>query len=171
MLSEPDKAWMAGFLDGEGHLNIARQTRKQRPSPAYRPFVTVSNTRREVLTVFLNEYGGAIYKHYENRKDKTGLNWSDAYTWYCPISSVRRLLLDTLDYYRLKRGQAELILEFLDKRRPFARRRRDGRFGSAPFSKEEIAFREGLRERIHALNTKGFDARHKNASSGLKSEC
>lgn len=157
---------MAGFLDGEGHLNIVKQVRRCRSSPAYRPYVSVSNTHSEVLTCFMNEYGGAIYKRYENRKDKSGLKWSDAYTWYCPISSTKRLLLDSLNYFKLKRGQGELILEFLDKRRTFARRQRDGRFGSAGFSEEEIAFRERLRMQVRALNSKGFYAWHQDLDAG-----
>ncbi len=160
MLSETDKAWMAGFMDGEGYLAILKQVRKRRPSPTYRPYVKVSNTRREVPTLFQDEYGGAIYVHHEERKDKSGLKWSDAYNWYCPISSTKRLLLDTLNYFKLKRGQAELILQFLDKRRTFARRERYGRFGSAGFSEDEIKFREGLRMQIRALNSKGYYARH-----------
>ena len=160
MISETDKAWMAGFLDGEGYISIVKQVRKYRPSPAYRPYVMVSNTHREALTPFLEEYGGAVYKTYEKRVDKSGLKWSDAYHWYCPVSSTKRLLLDTLRYFKLKRRQAELVLEFIEKRRTFARRNRNGKFGSAPFAKEEIEFRERLVVQVKALNSKGYFARH-----------
>ncbi|MDA4134623.1 MAG: hypothetical protein OK441_03535 [Thaumarchaeota archaeon] len=116
-----------------------------------------------MLTHFLNEYGGAIYIHYEKRTDKTGVKWSDAYDWYCPISSTKRLLIDILDYLKLKRPQAELILEFLEKWKTFSRRERSGRFGSAGFTREEIEFREGCVRRAKALNSKGYFARHNQA--------
>jgi len=151
---------MAGFVDGEGCLTISRQKRKGRPSPAYRVFISVSNTNRNVLSIFKSEYGGGIYNIHDRRKDKRGKNWSDAFDWYCPVSSSKRFIMDILPYLRLKKPQAMIILHFLTTKNGFKRTHWPGRGkGSAPLSPEEITHREWLRQEIHKLNTKGPDAR------------
>ena len=151
---------MAGFVDGEGYLTIMKQVRKYRPSPAFRAYVAISNTNQDVLKLFLNEYGGKVYFHYEKRLDKQGLKWSDAFTWYCPVSSSKKFLEDVIPYLRLKRRQAELILDFIDNKNSFARGKRKGRGGSSPLTSEEISYREGLRRAVSQLNEKGRYARN-----------
>ena len=157
--AETEKAWMAGFVDGEGLVTIMMQVRKNRPSPAYRACVTVTNTKREALTIFLTYYGGGIYQTHEKRRDRMGKNWADSYTWYCPVSSTKQLLQDLLPYLRLKNKQAILVLEFIGNKKAFARGKRMGRGGSSPLTKEEIAFRERLRRQVRLLNSKGKFAR------------
>ena len=146
---------MAGFTDGEGLVTITRQVRKDRPSPAYRAYACITNTEREVLTTFLRYYGGAIYQRHDKRRDAMGIKWADAFTWYCPISSTRRFLLDIMPYLKLKRKQAELVVEFIENKRAFARGKRKGRGGSSPLNPEEIEFRERLRNQARLLNRKG----------------
>jgi hypothetical protein len=125
---------MAGFIDGEGNISINRQVRKDRPSPAYRAYICVSNSDREVLEIFLKSYGGKIYCVSENRKSWYGKKWSDSYCWYCPISSSKRALLDMLPYLRLKGKQAQILLDFIQSKKAFSRklRKRENRL-CAPF--------------------------------------
>lgn len=159
MLTETEKAWMAGFMDGEGCFTIGKQIRKNRPSPSYRVYITVANTDKTSLESFVKEYGGKIYNIHERRKDKKGVNWSDAHDWYCPISSSKRLLLDLLPFLRLKRQQSEIILQFLQKKHKFKRRSLGQGHGSSPLSPNEIACYENFRLQVHALNHKGIYAR------------
>lgn len=159
-MQETDKAWMAGFVDGEGCLTIVRQVRKGRPSPTYRASITISNTCRDALTPFVDVYGGTIYDLHERRKDKRNLAWANAYDWYCPVSSSGRFLTDILPYLRLKRRQAEIILEFIRTKDGFSRKFWPGQGGgSAPLSEEEIGHRERLRQSVQLLNSKGQRAR------------
>ena len=150
---------MAGFVDGEGNVTIVRQVRKSRPSPAFRAYVKVDNTDPRALPIFVKFYGGRIYLKNENRRDLMGNKWADAYTWQCPVSSTRRLLLDLLPYLRLKNRQAEIVLRFIDKKNAFARGKRKGRGGSSPLTAEEVEFRERLRSEVRLLNSKGKFAR------------
>lgn len=160
MLSETDKAWMAGFLDGDGSIYIGRQVRKNRPSPAYRVYVLVSNTNREVIEFFRDAYGGRLYNVHERRKDKRGKKWADAWDWNCPQAQAHKILEDVLPYLKLKRPRAEVCLEFLRNKKAFARKRREGQQGgSAPLSEDEIAFRERLYWQSRELNSKGVYAR------------
>jgi hypothetical protein len=161
-IMEVDKAWIAGFIDGEGCITIARQIRKNRPSPSYRSYITVSNTNRDSLEYLRGHYGGVLYERHEYRKDKRGKNWADAYDWYCPLRSATRLLTDILPYLRVKRQQAMLVLEFLATKKAFARNERrpsSKRGGSAPLTGDEIAHRERLRLAVKRLNSKGQYAR------------
>jgi hypothetical protein len=150
---------MAGFLDGEGLITIVKQVRKNRPSPTYRAYVVVSNTRRKALLIYLRYYGGAIYQKHEKRRDLMGNKWADAYDWYCPISSTKQFLLEMRPFLRIKARQAKIVLEFIDKKRAFPRGKRKGRGGSSPLTQKEIAFRERLRRQVRLLNTKGKFAR------------
>lgn len=53
LLSLRQKAWIAGFMDGEGYLGIVRQrkkeTRTQSPTLQYHPYIIISNTQRNVI--------------------------------------------------------------------------------------------------------------------------
>ncbi len=158
--TDVEKAWMAGFMDGEGCITILRQRRPSRPSPAYRSFVTVTNTMCPALEPFVRFYGGYIRNVIENRTDKRKVKWADAYTWYCPVGSVVRLLTHLRPYLLVKGGQAVAVLEFQQMKRAFERTFWPGQGGgSAPLSAEEIAYREGLRIRVQLLNSKGQRAR------------
>ena len=88
-----------------------------------------------------------------------GNKWADAFTWYCPVASTKRLLLDLVPFLRLKGKQAQLVLEFIDNKNAFARGKRKGRGGSSPLTQKEIAFRERLRSQVRLLNRKGKYAR------------
>ena len=146
-------------MDGEGHITIVKQVRLNRPSPAFRAYVGASNTNLQVLAVFVKFYEGKIYQAHERRRDLMGNKWADAYSWHCPISLTKRFLTDILPHLRLKTRQAEIVLEFIEKKRAFARGKRKGRGGSSPLTPAEIEFRERLRREVRILNTKGKFAR------------
>ena len=150
-------AWMAGFIDGDGYITISGQVRKNRPTRSYRVYVGVSNTKREALELFVQYYGGAIYHVHESRKGIDEKNWADAYNWYCPISSSKRLLEDVLPYLKIKTRQAALCLEFLRERKNTKQwRRANGQIGgSIGLDAEELRKREAYRVAIQSLNAKG----------------
>ena len=150
---------MAGFVDGEGNITIVRQTRKDRPSPAYHAYVRIDNTDPKALPIFVKFYGGRINLKKEKRRALLGNKWADAYTWQCPVSTTKGMLLDLLPYLRLKNRQAEIVLRFIDKKSAFARGKRKGRRGSSPLTAKEIEFRERLRREVRLLNRKGKFAR------------
>jgi len=160
-LSETDKAWMAGFVDGEGCITISKQVRKNRPSPAYRVSITIANSDRRVLDFFLVNYGGAIYHVHERRRDKHSVKWADAFDWHCPISSSEQFLLDILPYLRIKYQQATYCLEFLRTRvNTKQSRRANGTFaGSEGLTAAELEKREFFHTVVRQLNSKGPSGR------------
>lgn len=160
--TEAERAWMAGFMDGEGCFTITKQIRKGRPSPAYRVQVNVSNTDVRGLQLFIECYGGTFYEVQESRGDRRGLKWADAYVWHCCDGVLERFINDLRPYLRMKGEQADLVMEFHKNKDGFARKGKVGqRFGSAPLSAAEVEYREGLRERVRLLNHKGRLARQR----------
>ena len=156
MLSETEKAWMAGFTDGEGCITICCQIRKNRPSPSHRVFIAISNTRKIALDIFKSNYKGEIYETNEKRKNKAGMNWANAWGWYCPVSSSLAFLNDILPYLKIKREQALIALEFINMKQCLRERRPTGRWGgSSSLIPAELEKREKLRIRIQLLNAKG----------------
>ena len=62
MIEDVELAWQAGIIDGEGTVTLAKQMRKGRPSPAYRPMVTVTNTNPALVMPFVDAWGGGMYR-------------------------------------------------------------------------------------------------------------
>lgn len=103
MTEQEKRAWMAGFIDGEGWIGIGRQIRKNRPSTTYRTGLKISNTKIESLKLFKVRYGGIISKG------------KGAYQWYCPTISRKKLLTDIEPFLIIKRKQARLLLDFMER--------------------------------------------------------
>ncbi len=158
----PDRdelVWQAALMDGEGTITILRQERTDRASPAFRAYVSVTNTNPLLVAPFVQKWGGNPYKTVDKRKHK---KWSDSYHWYCPDSVVANLLGAIRWFLRAKRENAELVLEFLRTKKSFKRHHGSipGRLGgSAPLGAAEIAHRESLKRRIQLLNAKSRVAR------------
>lgn len=147
-------AWQAGIVDGEGCLTLARQIRRNRPSPAFRVSITIANTNKKLIEPFFNMWGGGIYHTRETRNF-----WADAYTWHCPDKKAKEFLLAIFPFLRGKKEQAKLLILFIDNKKMFKRHSLGQGFGSAPLGKEEITFREYIWKNIKRLNTKGVFSR------------
>ncbi len=158
-ITDINKAWMAGFIDGEGCLSIYKQIRKNRPSPSWRPFVTIANTHRGCLNIFVENYGGHIRFNSEKRSNKkTGVKWSDSWSWYCPQSSILKLCNDLMPYFVIKKENAQILTTFIthvhNTKRKKGGRRQNGTFsGSDPLSKSDMVFRDSMRDRIQDINS------------------
>ncbi len=61
-LNPEQKAWLAGFVDGEGYLGITfqrkKETRSQAASPHYHPYLVIANTNLPALS-YIQEIVGA----------------------------------------------------------------------------------------------------------------
>lgn len=65
-------AWQAGMVDGEGTVTIERQIRKDRPSPAFRPMINITNTNRNLVTPFKAVWVVAFILDPITERTKTG---------------------------------------------------------------------------------------------------
>jgi hypothetical protein len=151
-----ERAWQAGIIDGEGCITISKQMREGRPSPAYRPMITVTNTDRRLIQPFSDAWGGALYHRPDSRKN---LMWADSWTWYCPRTAVVPFLKSILPYLRGKHEQAKLLIDFTSRCKTFPRSKgtliAGKRGGSRPLGIEELEYRDTIWNQVRELNTKG----------------
>jgi hypothetical protein len=125
VLTETQAAYLAGLLDGEGHITIIKSRRsgglhKGNHYAYARMSIGITH---DVLVEMQAEYGfGKIYHlKSRNKKHKNLISWS--------ISSniMRAVLPQVLPYLRVKKKQAELVLQYLSlaKRRDRTQKYRD----------------------------------------------
>jgi len=92
MPSETERAWVAGFMDGDGCITLASAS-----GPTYRkPLVVVDNTDMELLDELTRMYGGSIVL-----KKKSQEHHRQAWSWRIyGADNVIRFLQDVLPYMR-----------------------------------------------------------------------
>lgn len=131
-LTPTQKAWLAGFIDGEGCLTIicSKTKTKSKVHSYYRPVIVVSNTSLQVLTKIKEMIGcGEIYDRihiFPNAKLQHALH-------ICDPEDIVELCENLMFYFSLKRDQAKILIE-------------------ACHNKDRLI---PLYEKIHSLNKKG----------------
>ena len=102
-LSEPDKAYIAGIIDGEGHIEF----NDRRDSGGKRILLDVGNTCYELLEYLEDKCGGKIY----DKKVKPGRK--PAWTWrlISPINT-RHLLIAIYPYLIIKKQEALAVIQY-----------------------------------------------------------
>lgn len=134
-LSETFWAWLAGFIDGDGHMGVY-------PAGATLEIVNTDLVTLEWLQTTLG-YGSITKLTPGSGRQR------QAYKWSCYAKGMRVVLPKILPYLRTKHDRAVLLLEFLDRARPGKKR-----------SPEELAARKDLKERIAALNRRSYSKPH-----------
>ncbi len=110
-MTETDKAYIAGLIDGEGYISIFRHFHPKRKISSYRVSVGITNTDRELILWLYSKLGG----HFVDGRN-TRDNWKMRYDviWY---SRKARTVLDmVLPYLKSKKLKAEIVLEFSKRR-------------------------------------------------------
>ena len=101
-----NRAYVAGIIDGEGHIGFAR-TRN-----VIYPRVSVINTNLDLLNDLKNKYDGFIFELTARKA-----NWKVGYQWQLGNRKCVNLLEDVYDYLRIKYNQAWLVFAW-DEIRP-----------------------------------------------------
>ena len=135
--------YLAGFIDGEGSLMLAKVRRVVRRDSAYVARISVDNTNKAVLQDLQHSFGGSLY---EQRPQKAG--WSRGYKLLWTGKNVEGPLRLVAPYLRVKRDRAVTFFRFIDHQR------RTGS-GRAPSLARIVAYREALFLRMKQLNAKG----------------
>ena len=102
-LSETELAYIAGIIDGEGTISIA----KQREGKGYQARVTVGMTFFDIPLWIHAVFGGSVYiRKFKTNKQK------DACIVTLTGSSARRILTELYPYLILKKPQADVAFKF-----------------------------------------------------------
>src|SRR3990167_10894405 len=104
-MESTDRAWAAGFLDGEGCFQIRRGSSKQPTN--YLALVEVGQTDQRPLLRIQHLFGGRI----AIRKQATA-RWATAYYWIILGLNAARMIEVVQPYLQLKNEQARVLLEF-----------------------------------------------------------
>jgi hypothetical protein len=144
-MDNTDLAYLAGIIDGEGTITIARAPRNntKHKVPYYIPHMKVCNTDKALIDWIHQNFGGRL-----NNERKPTDKWSTLYyiRWNC--GKARDLLNQLLPYLRIKRLQALIVLECI------GRMNRHMSTG-VMMPKEETELRELLYSVVTKLNKRG----------------
>lgn len=137
-VSDPERAYLAGIIDGEGCVSATYH----KSSQAWTCYVTISNTDYRLIE-WLDERWIATQCR---MRPGTG-GHKPTYGWTVTNARVYPVLVAALPFLVLKREQADLVMEWASLARPNVGRR--------GYPQEIRDRRLELLERIRALNKRG----------------
>lgn len=118
--TETDKAYVAGFLDGEGSISINRRIEKN-GHIGFIPRLSFTNTNKDVL-LHIQKLIGFGYLQTRHRPSQT--SWATCYDLvFMGIRSVRPIIQILSPYLIVKRKQADIVAEYCSNRVGKRRRR------------------------------------------------
>jgi len=153
-LTEPQKAYLAGFIDGEGYVGLTFQIKKETSqnsaTPRYHPYLIIANNNSPVLFHIKDIIGeGKIYElKRSSRNQKPGFQYK-----LTKMSTLETLLPAIEPYLIVKKQQAKLLIRYLNTRRSKRITTGTGSRGATSFDRAE----EQIHQELLLLNKKGVD--------------
>src|SRR3990167_1305581 len=147
-LTETQKAYIAGIIDGEGCVRLAKKKQNGKNDVFYyMAFVCITITEIELLAYLKEVTGiGCVYRYKKAAKE----NWNPVHRWQIVAKQARELLTAVHPYLTIKRGIAELVLSM-----PLHKGKRGLRFTDRQGHKKDQVV---LFDRIKTLNVRGIKA-------------
>ena len=151
-LSKTEKAWLAGFIDGEGYIGLTFQRKKVTKHSAaslrYHPFLIIANTNKEVLYFIRELIGeGRIYvMHKSTNNKKTSYQYK-----LTKMDVLYEILVLLLPYLRVKGVQCQLLINYIKRRRSINPKTGRGRRGVTSFTDID----EEIYQQLLLLNKRG----------------
>ena len=140
MLTETERAYLAGFFDGDGCINISISKSKNAATVNHQLHVIFAQCNEAFLEEWMHKTAlGKIYKHrWPNHKARKIM-----YHWRMSSRQAEKMLNLLLPYLQIKRQQAEVALRF---------QRTKGHYGG-PHSTPQVILkeREQLKQLLHDL--------------------
>lgn len=151
-LTEVQRGYIAGFIDGEGYIGLTfqrkKETSQQSATPRYHPYIIIANNNSSVLFYIKDIIGeGRIYRLERNRENQLpGFQYK-----LTKMVTLEDLLLVLEPHLLIKRQQAKLLLKYISTRRSKRIMSGVGSRGKTSFNKEE----EQLHHKLLVLNKRG----------------
>lgn len=151
--NDKELAYIAGFVDGEGCITISKSrhhTKNNGVKTYFRATLNISQKNPEILE-WIHEVLPFGYLEPPTKSIKTWCNcWKLIWTDYTVLPILQSLLL----FLRVKRQQAEIVIEFLENIEKYKGRHDDnGNFKSLP--EGIMHWRSQMQDKIHKLNRGG----------------
>lgn len=144
-------SYMAGIIDGEGtiRINKANMTKTKQvryANPKYAASISLGMTDRQIPDLFVEVFGG------KTRLECVQGNRKPIYRWGTSGRiGTQAILKQLLPYLRVKRKQAELVIDFCERcQRPYQ--------ANLGLSELELRFREDVYQKVRKLNETGAAA-------------
>jgi len=110
-LSIPQKAYIAGIVDGEGSLTIHKQ---RTGGMGYVVKLDVGNTCKEVIDYLQELFPGTVGEYYKDPSIRRKTHW----IWRIHARKIRELLPQILPYMIIKRDLAKIFMRYLSITKP-----------------------------------------------------
>jgi hypothetical protein len=107
-LTEFEKAYIAGFFDGEGCISISKYQGKNNRTPVY--FLQVVIVQKGIDTLLELQQSTGIGSLHDRAKYSAG-----TYEWRIPGRAAADFLAVILPYLRNKKEEAEIAIEYQSK--------------------------------------------------------
>jgi intein/homing endonuclease len=130
--TEVEKAYIAGFIDGDGSININLNHGRN-----VQPRVAIYQNKLDILEYIQSLYRGNIYKI--NSKGYWQLI-------ICKYDDCRFILEDIFPYLRVKSVQASLALQIFDYKLKFRKEKNWKRGENSPYKENELILAKELSE-------------------------
>lgn len=102
-----DRAWLAGFLDGEGTISYVERDRGENHSSTHDVRVFITNCDAEPLHYFSQMTAGHVYRHDGERENRYGSR--PCFRWQMGTHDGALLIRELFPYLKTKRKQALLV--------------------------------------------------------------
>lgn len=151
-----NSAYVAGLIDGEGCIHI------EKTRGTYRARLTIGMTEvaLPLLRTLKEEWGGTLYQ-----MRKPTERWAGAWTWYASGPDAKAILMEVRPFLRLKREQADTVIELESVRENLPPRWPNHPNGQRRWTDDATGRAVALKSRIHELNRKGPRASATNAEA------
>jgi len=151
-LTEVQKAYIAGFVDGEGAIGINTTGHLSKKGyKCYTVYFKITNTNKDVLNS-IRSWSGLWQVKPQNLSnspiERFSKNCKPQWKWQLFSNEVRMFLPLLLPYLQIKKRVAELVLTMLGERRVRGRH----------LSEDELARNHQLYLEAKKLNQRGFHA-------------
>jgi hypothetical protein len=150
ILSETQKAYMAGIVDGEGCVTLSKSS--CRHWVGYRPVITIETTSKELQDWLISVFG----QGHVARNAHTG-NHKDRYLWCLSgQEDIANVLLQIQPYIVIKKKQVSMMLSVLN----WCKKNK-----SHSYVQDNIHVFRAFRERFRVLNYRGRIANSANSEN------
>lgn len=143
MVTELQKAWLAGFIDGEGSISIRRDKRCVGSIPVYDAFLSISGTDENCLKYVYALIGGS-FRSNKPRNPKYRMVYEVRFVGSNKVFEVINLVYP---YLIIKRKNAELALELISFKRSH-------KIKGIRLTSQDLEYLDDLFIRITSLNIK-----------------